>query len=52
MATIPAAVQDLKRGPVYFRTKQWAVKARDEAKDYGLKVRLTKTSSGWKLSKA
>lgn len=52
MATLPAAVRDLKRGPIFFRTKKWAIKARGEAKDYGLKVRLSKTTWGWKLSKA
>lgn len=52
MAKIPAVALDLKRGPIYFKSKRFANEARDEAKAYGLKIRLTKTSWGWKLSKA
>lgn len=46
-----AVVKDLRRGPVYFRLKKYAIKARDSAKKHGLKVRLTKVASGWKLAK-
>jgi len=49
---VKAIVSDLKRGPVYFRLKKLALKAKAEAKEANLKTRLTKTDLGWKLAKA
>jgi len=51
----PEIVKDLRVGPVFFKLKKHAFKAKEQATKYGISTRLTRTSFHgyrYKLSKA
>ena len=48
---LTAIEKDLKNGPAYFNSKRYAEKAKDQASNVGIHVRMTKTGLGYKISR-